>query len=303
MNFKENKTLISIIAIIFSIVLIGGGYLFVKKACIEDIKEKYKEDIEALKEIADFEKIDCNPFSRSVEITNIKAKDGSFSIEKLTLSNYEEDKKLKIPISLKIKAIGLETKDKNRLYKGNIVIAYKLDLKKEKLKINTNINITDEGKYTFNLEFGNVGEENVKILSEVAKSKNLDNNDINKNLDFLLALGSITLEKIYLKVEGKEFINRLLKDIANKEGITVEEAKREMINKINISLVDENLSEEEKNYLKTFKDYIKGKRNSISFIITKKDGTDTSLMKIFSLIMISPDPLKEFNNMFKIEIN
>ncbi len=303
MNFKENKTLISIIAVIFSIVLIGGGYLFIKKACVEDIKEKYKEDIEALKEIADFEKIDCNPFSRSIEITNIKAKDGSFSIEKLNFLNYEEDEKLKIPISLKIRAIGLETKDKNRLYKGDVFIAYKLDLKKEKLKINANINITDEGKYTFNLEFGNVGEKNVRILNEVAKSKNLDNNDINKNLDFLLALGSITLEKFYLKVEGKKFVDKFLKDIAKKEGLTIEETRKKLIEGINQSLMKENLSEDEKKFLKNFKDYIEGNRNSISFIITKKDGTDTSLMKIFSLIMISPDPLKEFNNMFKIEIN
>ena len=304
MNFKENKTLISIIVIIFSIVLVGGGYLFVKKACVEDIKEKYREDIEALKEIADFEKIDCNPFSRSVEITNIKAKDGSFVIRRVEFSKFKEDKELKVPLSLRMRAEGVKTKDENGLTEGDIDILYNLDLEKKQMNLDIDISEKNEGIYNINILLGNIDRDTIKILNEVAKKNKLKGNEnLNENLDFIMALGNISIERLHFEFENRGVLDKILEEDAKNRNMSVDELKEEMIADINKSLKEKNLSEDTRKFFIAFRDLIEGKRKKISFTIVKKGNTDTSLMKILSLIMISPDPLKEFNNMFKIEIN
>ncbi len=304
MNFKKNKTLISIVAVIISIVLIGGGYLFVKKACVEDIKEKYKEEIEALKEIADFEKIDCNPFTRSVEVNNIKAKDGSFSVKTLTLSNYKEDKELKVPISLSMKFKGIKTKNEGKVYKGDINIFYNLDLKNEKLKLDTDVHIKNEGIYKISFLLGNVSKDKIKILNNIAKkSKNLDNQNINENLDFIMALGSMNIEKVYFEIKDEGLVNKVLKNMADKKGLTVDDIRREVIVDINRALMDENLSEGDKKLFTVFKELLEGKRKKMAFTIVRREGTDTSIMKILTLMTLSPEPLQELKKMFNIEVD
>ncbi len=304
MNLKKNKTLISIVVVILSIILVGGGYLFVKKACVEDIKEKYKEEIEALKEIADFEKIDCNPFTRSVEISNIKAKDGSFSVKTLILSNYKEDKELKVPISLSMKFKGFKTKNEGKVYKGDINIFYNLDLKNEKLKLDTDIHIKDEGVYKISFLFGNVSKDKIKILNNIAQnSKSLNNQNINENLDFIMALGSMNIEKVYFGIIDEGLVNKVLKKVADEKGSTVDDVKREVIADINRALKEENLSESDKRLFTVFKELIEGKRKKIAFTIERKEGTDTSIMKILTLMTLSPEPLQELKKMFKIEVD
>ena len=196
MNLKEKKVLIPIILGILLIVVAIGGYIFAKKACVANIEEQYKEELQALKEIANYDDIDCNPFSKSVSIKNIKAKDGELFIKEIVFSKLNEDKELNIPLSMSIKAKGVKAKDENgEVQEGDVDLSYKLDLKKEEMDFSMGVSVKNEGKYKIDILFGDIDRDTLKILNEAIKDKNLQNKKPEENLDLIMTLGKISIKK------------------------------------------------------------------------------------------------------------
>lgn len=305
MNFKQNKALISIILGVLLIVIAIGGYIYVKKSCVAEIQEKYKDEIKALKEVANFDEIDCNPFSKSVTITNIKGKDGKLFIKKLEFSKYKEDKELNIPLSLTIKAEGVKAKDnKGKIEEGDIELSYSLNLEKEQMNTSMGISVKNEGKYQIDILFGDIDKDTIKILNEFAKKNNVNQNvNPEKNLDFIMALGKISVEKLRFSFEDRGIIKKILEDEAKSKGVSVEEVKKEIIADVDKTLQDKSLPEDTKKFLIAFKELIEGKRKKLTFTLVKNEGTDTSIMKIFSVFMLTQDPLKEFDKMFTVKVD
>ena len=304
MNLKGKKVLIPIILGVLLIVIAIGGYIFAKKACVANIEEQYKEELQALKEIADYDDIDCNPFSKSVSIKNIKAKDGKLFIKELVFSKLNEDKELNIPLSMSIKAKGVKAKDENgEIQEGDVDLSYKLDLKKEEMDFSMGVSVKNEGKYKIDILFGDIDRDTLKILNESMKDKNLQNKKPEENLDLIMTLGKISIKKFKFSFEDMGIIKKILEDDAKKRGLTVEDVKKELVADIEKTLQDKTLPEDTKKFLVAFKELIEGKRKRLSFTLIKNEGTDTSIMKIFSAIILSPDPVKEFNKMFTVKVD
>lgn len=261
-------------------VLLLVGYFVVQFQVKKDAKKTADQLVDSVKEFIDikYDGLNVSLLSRKVSLegvgfTFVKDK-GEFSADKITVADYNHDEDKKIPSSMNIKIYGFKKLYDDNDQKNLEELGY---YKLEDMK-------TDgELSYTYSHESrdlnvkklfsttSDIGSFYIKFhLSDIS----LESNNM---MTFIMSLGNIKIHDAEFIYKDDSFANRILKAIAKKQNISVDEFKEKVIPDILSKITDNKDSDLQKNVVNAIEDFLE---NLKGFTITVKPDKPLKLSDI-----------------------